>query len=97
MMSTKHKKLPTLDKGFIFRGRRVQLGLTLDGLRRRSGVGVNSIRRLELGGRVALRTVLRLAPHLELTEQQALEMLVIAERQALERKKRQQDPSEGVR
>jgi len=44
-----------------------------------------------------LRTVLRLAPHLELTEHQALEMLVIAERQALERKKRQQDRSEGAR
>jgi hypothetical protein len=51
---------------------------------------------LELGGRVSLRTVLRLAPHLELTEQQALEMLVLVERQALTKKKRQHDQLEGV-
>ena len=91
MTSTYQDQLPILNKGFIFRGRRVQLGLTLDDLRRRSGVGLNSIRRLELGGRVAIGTVLRLAPHLELSEQQALEMLVIVEREAGEKKKRMQD------
>ncbi len=97
MMNTEPKALPVLDKGFIFRGRRIQLGLTLEDLRKRSRVGLNSIRRLEHGGRVAVGTVLRLAPHLELSPEQALEMFVIVERQAVERKRRKRERSGGTR
>jgi transcriptional regulator with XRE-family HTH domain len=96
MMNAEHRPLPILDKGHIFRGRRVQLGLTLEELRDRSGVGLNSIRRLEHGERVAFRTVLRLAPHLELSPQEAMEMFLLVERQAMAPKGRRTERSGGT-
>ena len=76
--------LPVLDHGLLFRGRRAQLGLSLEDLRRLSSVSMNSLRNLELEGRVKIVTVLRLAPHLRLTDEQALLMLAIQQRAARE-------------
>ena len=83
-METYRVPLPVLDHGLLFRGRRAQLGLSLEDLRRLSSVSMNSLRNLELEGRVKIVTVLRLAPHLQLTDEQALLMLAIQQRAARE-------------
>lgn len=71
--------LPSLSHGWCFRARRVQLGKTLCELAAESGVGINTLRRLEKGQRVALDTIRRLAPHLTLTTDQALAMASVQE------------------
>ena len=76
-METLRDFLPILNKGLIFRARRVQLDLTLIELQNRSGVGLAALRSLELSAAADLDTVRTLAPHLELTVEQAIAMLAI--------------------
>ncbi len=76
--------LPSLSYGWCFRARRVQLGKTLCDLAAESGVGINTLRRLEKGNRVAMSTIRRLAPHLTLTGDQALAMASLQEQFAAE-------------
>jgi len=66
--------LPALDRGRIFRARRVQLGLTLQGLESTSGLSISTLRTVELSASADLSTVRQLAPFLDLTLEQAVAM-----------------------
>lgn len=77
--------LPVLDSGLIFRARRAQLGLTLLDLQARSGIGIASLRSLELMSVANLDCLRYLAPELKLTEEQAVAMLAVQRQQAMER------------
>ncbi len=75
-MSTKYEvDLPSVGHGWAFRARRVQLGKNLADLAAESGIGINTLRRLEMGQEVELSSLRRVAPHLELSEPQAIAML----------------------
>ncbi len=66
----------TIPQGpFLFRARRVELGFSQEELARRSGVSAVTIGHLERGDEVRIATLDRLAPHLELTPIEALQML----------------------
>jgi len=77
--------LPVLDHGSVFRGRRNQLDLTLKELSLRAGVGEGAIRKLERHGRIGFQKLRQLAPHLQLTDEQALVLMSIQQRVAEER------------
>lgn len=69
--------LPVLDRGRIFRARRVQLGMTLTDMVRKSGLSMALVRNVELKASADLSLVRKIAEHLELTQEQALAMHVI--------------------
>lgn len=69
--------LPVLDRGRIFRARRVQLGMTLNDLVKRSGISISKLRKVELRTTATLSLVHQIADHLMLTPEQALAMHAI--------------------
>jgi hypothetical protein len=87
-MKTFTNLLPVLDSGLIFRARRAQLGLSLLDLQARSGVGIAGIRSLELYSAADFDKVRCLAPHLRLTDEQAMAMFTIQRQQMCELQKR---------
>ena len=66
--------LPALDRGRIFRARRVQLGLTLQELEKTSGLSMSTLRTVELSASSDLSSVRQLAPFLDLSPEQAVAM-----------------------
>jgi transcriptional regulator with XRE-family HTH domain len=76
----------SLDGTSLFRCRRVQLEMTMADLRRRSGVSLNAIRRLENGEGVRQETLQRLAPHLQLTHLEA-NLLLLRQEECYEEKR----------
>ena len=83
MMNQYQVELPTLNQGLIFRARRVQLGKTLVRLAGQAGVGLSTLRRLELEGVIELRSLRRIAPHLDVSMDQALAMLSLQREQMI--------------
>jgi transcriptional regulator with XRE-family HTH domain len=76
MSKTVTVSLPTLDEGFHFRARRVQMGLSQRELAQRADVSECTLRRLERGEVIGLPFLQRLAPHLNLTFGQAIALMV---------------------
>jgi predicted transcriptional regulator len=75
--------LPRLDSGWIFRARRVQMGLSRDELAEVSGVPSPLISALEQISGVDPDVVRDVAPHLEITPAQAFCMLSIQRRRLI--------------